>query len=127
MAFDYLFERGSSYQAGVLKFFFAFNPPPASLDAPLALAVAVPKRSKGFKRANRRNLMKRRIREAYRLQKSPLYHLLADKSLTLAVLIRFNPPEPVPYKTVQAAMARGLRYLIQEAEKFTVQPSGDIS
>lgn len=111
--FDYLFEHGSSYQAGVLKFFFIIDPPPHLVTVPLSMAVAVPKRT-GFKRANLRNLMKRRIREAYRLQKHELEAALALSERKIAFLVRFNPPKPVSYATVAGSMAKGFRFFLKQ-------------
>ena len=61
------------------------------------MAVSVPKRL--FKRAVDRNLLKRRIREAYRLNKSDLYHLLEQKELKLN-LVSGHPTtgEPRPLR-----------------------------
>ena len=52
-------------------------------DEPIQMLVSVPK--KRFKHAVDRNRVKRQVREAYRLNKQPLYDALpADKALTLA-------------------------------------------
>ncbi len=58
--------------------------PAPELEAPVAVLVSVSKRR--FKRAVRRNRVKRQIREAYRLNKQILTRALpADGSLRLAV------------------------------------------
>jgi len=58
-----LFGRGKAGVCGCLRYKYLHR----ADDAPSRIVVSVPKRS--FKRAVRRNLIKRRIREAYRRQK----------------------------------------------------------
>ncbi|KAA6328423.1 Ribonuclease P protein component [termite gut metagenome] len=48
-----------------------------------AILISVPK--KRFKRAVKRNRVKRQIREAYRKNKHALLHILEEKNLTLAI------------------------------------------
>ena len=61
-----LMDRGKGGVAGCLRYRFLRREGPEA-DAPARILVSVPKRS--FKRAVKRNLLKRRIRESYRLQK----------------------------------------------------------
>lgn len=65
------------------------------------IMVSVPK--KYFKRAVKRNLLKRRIREAYRTQKSLLNRTGTD------VLFQYNSANPVPYDTVREEVAAILK------------------
>ena len=86
-----LMERGERSGAGCLRCRWQ----PNSLEYNRIL-VSVPKRS--FKRAVRRNLLKRRIREAYRRQKgllAPGYDLM----------IVYSPKEVLPYETIFADMS----------------------
>lgn len=57
--------------------------PVEELDVQASLLVSVSKRR--FKRAVKRNRVKRQIREAYRLNKQPLLEALAEKDLRLAL------------------------------------------
>lgn len=61
-------------------------------DSPNRILVSVPK--KFFKRAVKRNLLKRRIREAYRTRKDLLQASGVD------VLFQYNYPEVLPYGTI---------------------------
>ena len=61
-----LFEHGKSLSAGCLRCKYMIR----ADEGPSRIVVSVPKRH--FKRAVKRNLLKRRMREAYRLQKELL-------------------------------------------------------
>ena len=79
------------------------------------IVVSVPK--KLFKRAVRRNLLKRRIREAYRTQKS----LLGPAEGHRDILFLYKSPEVLPFETVRAAMAEVLTRLSTAPEAKTPQ------
>ena len=64
------------------------------------IVVSVPKRL--FKRAVKRNLLKRRIREAYRRQKGLL-------SAAYDILFIYSAPEVLPYEVIYADMTAVLR------------------
>lgn len=69
---------------------------------PLQFGVSVPKRN--FKRANVRNLLKRRMREAYRLQKNDIYTLLAQQQLSLSIMCIYSAKEVLPYQAIEPKM-----------------------
>mgnify|MGYP002548721612 FL=1 len=67
--------------------------PVEELDVPASLLVSVSKRR--FKRAVKRNRVKRQIREAYRLNKQPLLETLAANNLYLALAFIYLSDELV--------------------------------
>ncbi|MBK7959250.1 MAG: ribonuclease P protein component [Bacteroidetes bacterium] len=60
-----------------------------NIDFPVQMAVSVAK--KKLKHAVDRNTVKRRVREAYRVQKHPLYQIASDKSLNIALMFIYLP------------------------------------
>lgn len=66
-------------------------------EIPSRILVSVPK--KFFKRAVKRNLLKRRIREAYRLQKS----ILAGKNVD--VMFQYNSDEVLNFAAIKEEVA----------------------
>ena len=69
---------------------------------------SVPKRY--HKRANRRNLVRRRTKEAYRLQKQTLSLHLKEHNLDLALI--YSTSEVVPYKKIAHAVRRILEQIV---------------
>ena len=96
-----LLDRGRGGVAGCLRYRFVPRTAPSGEDAPAVsrFLVSVPKRS--FKRAVKRNLLKRRIREAYRLQKQML-------PASVDVMFVDLPREVLPFGDIFAAMTAAL-------------------
>ena len=61
---------------------------------------SVPK--KFHKRANKRNLLRRRAKEAYRLQKQ----IIAQKPVNLDLALIYSSKEVLPYKTIANAVRK---------------------
>ena len=96
-----LMERGKGGSAGCLRYKFL---PGTEVSR---ILVSVPKRF--FKRAVKRNLLKRRIRESYRLQKGLL-------SAPVDVAFLYQAREILPYDTVFAAMTEALKVIASKTE-----------
>ncbi len=69
---------------------------------------SVPKRF--HKRANKRNLLKRRTREAYRLQKGILHD--AQKGMNLDLALVYSSKEVLPYKNIEHAVRKILQQIV---------------
>ncbi len=67
---------------------------------------SVPK--KFHKRANKRNLLKRRMREAYRLNRKAIVEKLGEKALTLDLALIYSTKEIHSYKTIENAIQKVL-------------------
>ena len=97
-----LFERGKGLGTGCFRIKYLVRE--GSSD-PARIVVSVPKRS--FKRAVKRNLLKRRIRESYRRQKGLL-------PAGVDVLFIYTPAAVLPYDAVYADMTAALTAIAHE-------------
>jgi ribonuclease P protein component len=77
---------------------------------PIQFSLSVPKRA--FKRAHDRNLLRRRVREAYRLHKHTLYDLLrkpeyeAHKDKQFAFMVLYTAKESLPYAEIEKGILK---------------------
>jgi ribonuclease P protein component len=104
-----LFTEGKSFLVYPLKVVYL---PESVGEMPLRVLFSVPKRR--FKHANKRNLLKRRMREAYRLHKSPLTDVLKNRFQALNVAFTYVANEPLAYKLIERKMIEALSALQKE-------------
>lgn len=113
-----LFREGHSYMAYPLRVvWLPVGPEEVQAtgfgDAPAQLAISVPKRS--FKTAVQRNRLKRRIREAYRLNKTAWYNKLAADGLHLALMLVYVGKEELTYEEI----AGGVKKMVKKFPGFS--------
>lgn len=86
------------------------------LDGAVLLQAGVSVPSRFFKKAVQRNLLKRRMREAYRKQKEPLTVKLQSLQLSLDLFLVFIENKVATYDEIYASVERSIEKLINLAE-----------
>ncbi|MTK54578.1 ribonuclease P protein component [Paludibacter sp.] len=105
-----LFTEGQSFLVYPLRVVFLPDEP---RGIPLQALFSVPKRR--FKRANKRNLLKRRMREAFRLHKSSLTGVLTENARTVDVAFTYIANEPIAFSLIERKMIEALNILKEKA------------
>jgi ribonuclease P protein component len=92
-----LFENGNIFYNSLFK--VVWDKSPVTLSPPARVAFSVSKR--GFKLAVTRNLIKRRMREAYRKNKKVLYEYLASENIQIVFVVILRGNNIPDYQTTE--------------------------
>jgi len=103
-----LFKRGSSFYLYPFKILLLPNPDPEYPFHQVIISVSV----RNFKRAVDRNLIKRRTREAYRLNKAANP---ASKKLMIAYI--YTAKDILPFDQIQEKLVKAFNRFDQHVEK----------
>ncbi|WP_462319181.1 ribonuclease P protein component [Marinilabilia sp.] len=116
---DFLFSKGKGFVAYPLRVqILAVSELPEDVPAQTMFSVS----KKRFKRAVKRNLLKRRMREAYRLNKHHLYDVIDQKDLQLAVAFLYISSDEMDYQTIEKGMKKAIDKLVAKIEKNEFTP-----
>lgn len=112
-----LFAEGRGFTC--YPFRIVWKSTPLDVDYPAQVAITVTKRS--FKQAVKRNLLKRRIREIYRLNKHLLYKDLNDRKAQISFMIVYLPKTILKSAEMDMKLVKALRRIGPEYDKFVKQ------
>jgi ribonuclease P protein component len=102
-----LFDGGNIFYSTLFKVVWLKTELKTAEPSQVAFSVS----KKGFRYAVTRNLLKRRMREAYRKNKEILYKLLIRENIQIAFIIIFRVNSVPDYKTIENSMIEMLENL----------------
>jgi ribonuclease P protein component len=105
-----LFKEGKSISSYPVRILYNLE----GEDIPVKVAISVPKRL--YKRAVDRNLLKRRIREAYRLNKTEFYSKIQEKNLHVHVVFQYQHRQIVDFHIIEAGVVKGMEKVLRLLE-----------
>jgi ribonuclease P protein component len=108
-----LFENGNVFYNSLFK--VVWGKSPFVLPSPAQVAFSVSKR--GFKLAVTRNLIKRRMREAYRKNKMALYEHLVSENIQMAFVVILKVNTVPDYLAVEKSIKEVINKLIMLCRK----------
>jgi ribonuclease P protein component len=109
---SHLFQVGEAFISFPVRVVYLIEPKTDEVNA--SVLVNVPK--KRFKRAVKRNRLKRLMREAYRLNKQILIEKLDEKQLQIHVAFNYVADEEIDFVTIERKLKSSLQKLIDKIE-----------
>ena len=107
-----LYTQGDAFIAYPVRVVFLIEP--KSDIEPANVLISVPK--KRFKRAVKRNRLKRLIREAYRLNKKDLIDKLDEKQLQVHIAFNYVSDDELDFASIEKKIKLSLQKLIDKID-----------
>jgi ribonuclease P protein component len=112
-----LFAEGQKFRVQPLLVFYQFSTNNDDQPQQDALQMGVSVGARYFKKAVDRNLLKRRIREAYRKNNQELKDVIHDGKTNLGVFFVYAQQEMNNYQLIEIAMVKALEILREKLYK----------
>jgi ribonuclease P protein component len=123
--FTRLFSQGRSFNVPPFRITWQLLPAGSRKGDLIQAAFVVPKRN--FKKATARNLLRRRMKEAYRIHKEDLRIQLTEKGKMLIFVCVYNSKEPFLFSEIESKIIVTLQRLAKETTPTVLPPKGDLS
>jgi ribonuclease P protein component len=111
-----LFENGNIFYTSLFK--VVWSKSPVILPHPAQVAFSVSKR--GFRLAVTRNLIKRRMREAWRKNKFLLYDSLASENIQIVLIVIMTGKSIPDYHTIEKSVKQIINKLLLQTSDFKI-------
>jgi len=108
-----LFESGNIFYSAFFKIVWQVTPAPLPFPAQAAFSIS----KKGFRLSVTRNLIRRRMREAYRRNKHIFYDFLDSENTRISFVIIFRDASVPDYATIEKSMKEMLTSFISAIKK----------
>lgn len=115
---DYLFAKGDSFIAYPLRVVFCTRETEDEKEPPVSILASVSKRK--FKRAVKRNRVKRLIRESYRLNKTKFIQIAHQSEQSIDIAFLFLKSELPDYTEIEKAMIKSA-VILREKILFPIE------
>ena len=110
---DDLFEKGKKFKSyPFIATYLAQDSTESHWDSKVRVVITVPKRKVKF--ANKRNRVRRQIKEAYRLNKPEFYAQLEDRNTNLALFLIYIGKEKEDYSFIDKKIKLLLTDLVKQ-------------
>jgi len=103
-----LFEEGNVFYTKLFRIVWQSDPQPGPFPARVAFSVS----KRNFRLAVTRNLLKRRMREAYRKNKESLYKFLNKENTGIVFAVIYRGAAVSDYREIEVSMKEMIQKLI---------------
>jgi ribonuclease P protein component len=112
-----LFAEGQKFKLVPLLVYYQFRELVVHSSETIPIQMGVSVGSRYFKKAVDRNLIKRRIREAYRKNNADLKQEVMDKAIGVDVFFVYTSTELLSYSQFEASMLKAIQILLEKISK----------